>query len=138
MPRILILSSHNNPKTSGPVNHQVYASRNGYDYVFDMTPLSLTTPYDQKLKVLMRTMLRSNAEWILWIDDDAYFMQMDSRLEYFIPQHSDIDFVFCRSPVNLDGHWSFINSGVFFVRNNERAIRILNEALLLPMATVEA
>lgn len=136
--RILILSSHSKPKVSGPVNHQVYASRHGYDYLFDMTPLALATPYDQKLAVIARAMRRTKCDWVVWIDDDAYFMQMGRPITDFIPDDTAIDFIICRSPVNLQGVWSYINSGVMLIRNCERALAVVEEALRLPMSTVEA
>lgn len=135
---VLILSSHSNPKTSGPVNHQVYAMRHGYDYLFDMTPLALKTPYDQKLDVIARTMRRTRCDWIVWIDDDAYFMQLDKPITDFLPKNDTVDFVICRSPVNLQGIWSYINSGVVIIRNCKQALLIVEEALHLSMSQVEA
>lgn len=136
--KILVLSSHSHPKISGPVNHQVYATRHGYDYLFDITPLALTTPYDQKLEVIARTMRRTRCDWILWVDDDAYFMQLDKPITDFIPDDDNVDIVICRSPVNLKGIWSYINSGVFLIRNRARALSVFEEAIRLPMPTVEA
>lgn len=136
--RILILSSHSKPKVSGPVNHQVYATRHGYDYLFDMTPIALATPYDQKLAVIARAMRRTKCDWIVWVDDDAYFMQTSKPITDLFPQTDEVDFVICRSPVNLQGIWSYINSGVVLIRNNQRALSVVEKALHLPMATVEA
>lgn len=138
MTDILVLSSHSNPGVlASPLNHQVYATRHGYDYLFDATPYPLRTPYDQKLASVLATMRRTNAEWIFWVDDDAYFTRMDTRLETFLPSDPEVEFVVCRSPVNLQGVWSKINAGLFFVRNTERMRKLFEQALAADMDEVQ-
>lgn len=65
-------------------------------------------------------------------------MQLNEKLEKFLAVSDDVDFVICRSPVNLEGKWSAINSGLFFVRNTPRAATFLRDVLAQPMAEVEA
>ena len=127
--KILILSSHSHPSLSSPINHQLYAERHGYDYLFDVTPYPLKSSYDQKLQALIHNLRRANCEWIMWIDEDAYFMDHSIRLESFLPVDNRVQFVICRSPVNPEGGWSMINSGVFFVKRCSDALQLLIDAL---------
>lgn len=125
--RFLILSSHTKPTLTGPGNHARYAERHGYRYLFDATPYKIGTPYDQKLSAIIENLVDSSCEWLLWVDEDAYFMNHAIRLEHFLPADG-VDFVICRSPTNPDGVWTAINSGVFFVRNTPAAIDIIRQA----------
>ena len=60
--QILILSSHNRPSLSSPVNHQRYAQRHGHGDLFDATPYPLTSPYDQKLWSIISNLERSTPD----------------------------------------------------------------------------
>lgn len=120
---ILILSSHTDPKFTAPVNHVLYSRRHGYGYLFDVTPYPLASKYDQKLWSITENMKRSRAAWIMWVDDDAYFMDHSVRLETFLPTDDGIDFIICRSPISSRGKWSLVNAGLFFVRNTPAGSR---------------
>lgn len=126
---VFILSSHSKPSLSGPINHAAYAQRHRYDYLFDSTQYDLSSPYDQKLFSIITNMPRVRSKWMMWIDEDAYFMDQKIRLESFLPLDPNIHFVFCRSPINPNGQWSAINAGVFFVRNSRAALDILIEVM---------
>ncbi len=123
---ILILSSHSRPKLSAPLNHKIYAERHGYSYVFDCTPYPVVSPFDQKILSIVAAMKGRREEWIFWIDDDAYFMKLDQPLTEVIDRHSDANFIFCSSPINKSGQRTYINAGIFFVRNTaENAATLL-------------
>jgi hypothetical protein len=123
--RILVLSSHTKPSSTGPINHQLYCRRHGYNYLFDATPYPLSSPYDQKLQAIINNL--HAADWLMWLDHDAYFMNQDVKLESFLDAQSD--FIFCNSPVNSSGQWTVLNSGVFFVRNTIFARALLVQAI---------
>lgn len=77
---VLILSSHSDPRQPAPVNHQCYAARHGYGYLFDATPDHLASPCDQKLRAVSNALgLLRDDDVLVWIDDDAYTMQLDRR-----------------------------------------------------------
>lgn len=134
MPRqnILVLSSHTRPEMSAPINHRLYCDRWGFDYLFDASPFALKSPFDQKTLSVLTNLKRSKADWIFWIDDDAYFMDFEKDLCDFIDGADDVDFIFCRSPVNPKGQWSIINAGIYFIRNSENAIHMLEAIYAAP------
>jgi len=122
----LVLSSHTKPGSTAPINHQIYCRKHGYKYLFDATPYPLKSPYDQKLAAVCHNL--EGADWLMWMDDDAYFMDHTIKLESFVDDQSD--YIFCNSPVNpLNNKWTFINSGVFFVRNTPETKKLLFDAL---------
>jgi hypothetical protein len=130
--RILVLSSHTKPSSTGPINHQAYCLRHNYDYLFDATPYPLSSPYDQKLQSIIHNLHK--ADWVMWLDHDAYFMNHQVKLESFLDSESD--FIFCNSPVTPSGDWTVLNSGVFFVRNTPFSRSLLIEALNTNIQTV--
>lgn len=123
--RILVLSSHTKPSSTGPINHQSYCRLHGYNYLFDATPYPLRSPYDQKLQSIIHNL--QTADWLMWLDHDAYFMNHGVKLESFLETESD--FIFGNSPVTTSGDWTVLNSGVFFVRNTPFARSLLVDAL---------
>ncbi|MDX6806964.1 putative nucleotide-diphospho-sugar transferase [Terrihabitans rhizophilus] len=129
MSSVLVLSSHTKPGSPAAINHAVYCERHGYDYLFDATPYRLLSPFDQKTMAAIGVLKRSRAEWVFWVDDDAFFMDHSKTLEAIIEGAGSADFIFCRSPVNLKGQWSYINAGLYFVRNTPRAIEVLEDVL---------
>lgn len=122
---ILVISSNTTPGLSAPINHHYYCTKNGYEYLFDATPYDLGTPFDQKLNSILANARRSSADWIFWIDDDAYFMRLDQRLESFLNVPPEVLMIICKSPLNPHGNWSAINSGLFFIRNTPAALDII-------------
>lgn len=127
--RFLVLSTNTVPQISAPVNHARYCERHGYDYLFDATPYPLKTPFDQKLTCVLKSLKRFSSEWLFWIDDDAYFMQMDRPLDQFVEVPDDVFMVICASPVTAGDGWSAINSGLFFLRNCEASADFIQSAL---------
>lgn len=130
---IRILSSHSNPGLSGPVNHAHYAQARGYQYTFDATPYPLRNRYDQKLHAIIGALegwvapvSDRDDDWLVWIDDDAYFMQLGTPVEKFLPEG---DLAICRSPVRSDHEWSAINSGVMLIRRSHRSLALFKAVL---------
>lgn len=133
---ILVLSSHSNPRLSAPINHQAYAARHGYGYLFDATPYPLAGKYDQKLHAIVGALDRAaDGDFVAWVDDDVYFMQLDRPLDDFLPPRV---LSVCHSPVNPAGGWSRINSGVMLIRAGEQARLLFRAALVTSFEDVRA
>lgn len=133
-PSILVLSAHTSPRTTAPINHAAYCDRHGYAYAFDVTPYRVTTGYDQKFCAILAHLHR--ADWMLWIDDDAFFTDLTTPLEHFLPSEPDVHLVFCDSPINMNGQWTLLNSGVFFIRSSQCARDLLLSAREADLSTV--
>ena len=131
-----LISGGNPPRFRSHINHDIYAHRHALSYYRDnRTYPDLQTPHFHKLCAVLRVL--DQYDWLLWLDDDAFFTDFEQDMRRFIrdvPEH--IFFVVCRSPVNANGGWTFINSGVFFIRNNAAGRHLLTQALTVPKAEV--
>ncbi|MGU3493531.1 hypothetical protein ACLBXM_05755 [Xanthobacteraceae bacterium A53D] len=139
--RIKIVSGTDNENLKSRANHESYAARHGYTYVFDATRYAgLPSPHFRKIHSVLAAMEDTDpADWIWWLDDDAFFTQFDVRLESFLTDvPDDVFFVLCESPVNEAGGWTFISSGQFFIRNTPQARAFLEQVLATPIETARA
>lgn len=109
---------------SGLIN-QMYCRKNKYKWHSDNQE-RLNSDWDKQWeKVAMSLdMLRETkeGEWLCWIDADAAFNHHDVRLQSFIKQAGNKDFLICHDGVNRgdeeeakDPH--FINTGVMIFKN---------------------
>lgn len=127
-----VVSYCDHVRTLAAVNHELYAARHGYTYIYDIAP---TRERRFKAKIEKIKKFLPLFDWVFWIDDDAYFMQPDVPLDGFIDLAPGADVIFCESPVN-DGKWTWISSGNFFIRNSPESLRLLDEVLATDLSTV--
>lgn len=127
--RFLILSGCDIIRFPTIINHKYYADRHDYRYRFDISPhADRRNVYFHKLSAIEDAI--QDADWIFWLDDDAAFSQPDRRLEEVVPELLDdsVCAIFCSSPINPQGGWTFISSGNFFVRNSESGKELIRLA----------
>lgn len=110
----------------------MYADRHGLDYLFDVTPGRLPTPLDQKLAAVLRAL--PHVEWLFWIDDDAFFTDLDRDVRSFVDEQFDL--VICRSPVNPQGGWTLVSFGQFLIRRTPAMFELLQEVVDTNLAMV--
>jgi len=73
-------------------------------------------------------------DFIFWIDDDAFFFDLDKRLETFLPKN-DRFLSICSSPDYKSIH-TFISSGQFFIRCNETGRSFIDQIECIDMSMV--
>ena len=127
-----IISYCDHFRTFAHINHQYYADKHGYHYIFDAAPTH-RGPYHNKIEKLLKFL--DLFEWVFWIDDDGFFTQYDQPLEKFLKGHEDKDLVFCKSPENVDDKgnpiWTYLSSGNFFMKNTPRVREFLEACLAM-------
>lgn len=133
-PNIGIVSYCDHPRTLASVNHELYASRNGYTYIYDIAP-TRRRRFEAKVEKIQKFL--PLFDWVFWIDDDAFFLQPDVRLESFLDLAPTSSVIFCESPVN-EGKWTWLSSGNFFIRNTPESFRLLEEVLATDLDDVSA
>jgi hypothetical protein len=118
------------------INHDLYARKLGLAYYLDSNRYpGLQTPHFHKIAAVLRVL--EQHEWVLWVDDDGFFMDFEQDMRRFVSDvPDDVFFVACRSPVNPQGGWTFLSAGAFFVRNCPAGARLLREAFETPKSTV--
>lgn len=123
-----VISGCTTVRFESQINHRQYCKRWGYEYVWDETPRDLKSAYDHKLHALLDIPLDNS--WCFWIDDDAFFMQLDTSLESFVQEFDEsTELVFAKSPINPLGGWTFLSSGNFFFRATKRVNKFFLSAL---------
>jgi len=115
---INIISGCTITRFQSETNHRAYAAKHGYSYEFDSKQRELKSKYDHKMFIILEQPI--DDEWCFWIDDDAFFMQLDQPLEQFLEGiPSDTQMIFPKSPVNPLGGWTYLSAGNFFFRRSQ-------------------
>lgn len=136
--RTLILSheTREHPAITAAVeNHEHYAKKHNYDYIFRTglidgglfrDPGAKKGPlregfYWQKITAVEDALELMDGnerkyEWVMWIDADALFTDMDKSIRILFKELNVTDEYF----IVAKDLWTCINSGIFFVRNNEK------------------
>jgi len=135
-PPLMIVSGSSRVRTAAPLNHALYAAAIGVPYFFDVAPTSVDRIYFHKLEVIRAYL--PLAEWLFWIDDDAFFTDFGVDLRQFLADVGNRDLVFCKSPVNPRGGWTWMSSGQFFIRNTPGTLALLDAVARTDLAGVKA
>jgi len=122
------------PRFESHINHKKYAGKHGYAYYFDTD----REPHDNYFSKIDKILKYLNLyDWIFWIDDDAFFMDHNIKLEDLIHTGGEKDLIFCKSPVNPKGEFTLLNSGAFFVKNTVKTKKYLNDVLNVDLIHVK-
>jgi len=132
---LLIVSGSSRVRTAAPLNHRIYADRLGLPYVFDLAPSPVRRIYFHKLDVIRRHLPR--AEWLFWIDDDAFFTDPGIDVRSFLPEDGT-DLVFCASPINPRGGWTWMSSGQLLIRRTPQMLDLIDAVFTTDLEAVRA
>jgi hypothetical protein len=132
---LLIVSGSSRVRTAAHVNHRIYADRIGVPYFFDLAPTTVTRIYMHKLDVIRRFL--PLAEWLFWIDDDAFFTDFSIDLRGFLDGVGQHELVFCQSPVNPLGGWTWMSSGQLFIRRSPAMSALLDAVVATDLRAVK-
>lgn len=120
LPRIGLASGGDELRLRSYINHAIYAREHGFDYRVETgIDTAITTRYDYKLAIIRR--LLPHYDWLVWIDDDAYFTDFASDgLRVLIDQaeREGHSLVIAEGPEEPNGFWSRINTGVMIIRHD--------------------
>lgn len=109
------------------VNHAAYARLHGLDYRLEcgIGP-DIQNAFYYKLQAIRNVLPRY--DWIVWIDDDCYITDIHSdRIRTLIDaaEANGEVLVVAEGPVEPNGFWSTLNSGVFALRNDSDGRELL-------------
>ena len=107
-PRICITSGGDEIRLRSYVNHAIYAREHGLDYRLEtgIDP-HIVTKFDYKVAILRRLLPRY--DWLVWMDDDAFFTDFEAdNLRRLISEaeRDDISLVIAEGPTEPNGFWS--------------------------------
>ena len=140
VPRIGIVSGGDEIRLRSYVNHAIYAREHGLDYRVEtgIDP-HIVTKFDYKVSIIRR--LLPHYEWLVWMDDDAYFTDFDATniTDLVAAAEEDgQDLVLAEGPLEPNGFWSRINTGVMIIRNSDVGRALVEAMATADLATVRA
>ncbi len=114
-------------------NHRAYCNQHGYAYIHCDWPTGQANPYLNKLAYIQEYI--DAFDMLFWIDDDAFFLNIDKPLNEFIPPE-DHYLSICASP-GFKSLKTFFSSGQFVLRCNAVGKDFIRSAMELSEQTVK-
>lgn len=114
-------------------NKLAYTRKHGYGLFIETERLDPTRPHAWG-KMLALLKHAEQAEWLVWVDCDSFFMNMEVQLEQLLPTQSQCVEHENRAPDGQNSHFvvtedaAMLNTGVFFVRNHRWSLDVLRRA----------
>jgi len=133
---VKVISGCTKVRFDSQINHRQYCDRWRYEYAWDEKPRELKSPYDHKLYSLLD--LPIDNKWWFWVDDDAFFTQIDTPLDSFVKKFGcRTQFVFAKSPINPKGRWTYLSSGNFFFKSTKKVHQFLRTGLASDLVEIK-
>ena len=118
---------------SSAENHRAYANKHGFTYIHCPWPGTTANPYFNKIEYILEYM--DKYDYIFWIDDDAFFIDFDFNIAELIPKHPHL-ITICSSPKHKN-IWTYISSGQFLIKSDERTKKFMLDIMKTNLFTVE-
>lgn len=136
--RVTIVSGGSAVRYFTHLNHAVYAAEKGFSYRLEIALApDVPSPYWYKF-LAIRSVLK-DSDWVLWMDDDAFFTDWHgdgiARM-VTAAEHDNHFLVIAEGAPELDNTWTSINTGVMLLRNDPRTWRMLDLAATTTPAQV--
>jgi len=110
-------------------NVKQYCDRNEYSYFkneFDNQECASKSPYWYKIEQCMRVLQSDQYDYVLWMDSDAVFVNLENRIEKFLDMKFDIF-------IGVDNYYSLFQNnlcaGVFIIKSSDIGKSFLRECL---------
>lgn len=110
---------------NSPINHKLYADKFGYKYIHCNYPTKAKNPYLNKIHYILSYI--DDYDYIIWIDDDAFFLDFEKDFMKYVPKGNSFMSV-CKSP-NFKELKTFISSGQFILKSNKVSKKFLETIL---------
>lgn len=115
------------------VNHKAYCQRHGYTYICCSWPTGAENPYMNKIRYIKSYI--SKFDYVFWIDDDAFFIDREQRLESILPSSESFMSV-CKSP-SRKVLKTCLSSGQFMLRSSPTSLAFLESVENTDLAMVK-
>jgi hypothetical protein len=114
-------------------NHRAYANQHDHTYIHCTWPTPTSNRYMTKFHFI-REYVR-HFEYIFWIDDDAFFIDLERSLAPLTPS-GNMFASFCKSPSNKS-IFTYLSSGQFMLRGGDFGIDFVDAVLSTPLDEVK-
>lgn len=126
-PGACIVSGADEIRLRSYVNHSIYAQMHGLDYRLECgIAEGVRNKFFYKTSIIARVLPRY--DWIVWMDDDTFVTDFsrDTFRELIAEAENDDRFlVLAEGPLEPNGFWSVINTGVMILRNCPESFEML-------------
>jgi hypothetical protein len=111
--------------------NNAWAAMNGYEYRLESERKWHNTHsvYFEKIRMLAEALMDGTFKWALWLDDDATINRVDLKVEHWLDEFPNADFILAPQGalelhnVSIDHYY---NSGVWLVRTTSWSRRMLD------------
>jgi hypothetical protein len=115
--KTIIISGADSHRYGAHINHQRYADIRGIDYKFHLSS-GLANPFFTKCYAVLDS-FEKGYEYVLWIDDDAFFINPNWDCLSVFQEHAE-DVVVTQGRTNKKSGITLFNNGIMFIKNTER------------------
>jgi len=116
------------------INHKIYADQHGYTYIHCNWPTTNSNTYYNKVTYVLSYL--DHYDYIVWIDDDAFFYDLKKDIMEYAPK-GDSFISFCKSPTFKDIK-TVLSSGQFVVKSSELSKQFFKAVLATDLNKVKA
>ena len=134
MKTCIISGRYSKTKVESSINHKIYADKFGYAYINCNWPTKEKNPYLNKIHFILNYI--DLYDYIIWIDDDAFFFDFEVDIMEYSPKGDNI-LSACKSP-SYKPLKTFLSSGQFILKSCHLSKEFLNEILLQKFSTIES
>ncbi|MDT0557339.1 hypothetical protein RM697_01685 [Ichthyenterobacterium sp. W332] len=129
----VISGRHPKTKFESSINHKIYAEKHQYSYIHCDFPTKAKNPYFNKIYYILSYL--DLFEYIIWIDDDAFFLNFDKDIMDYLPTGNNF-ISFCKSP-DFKKLKTYLSSGQFILKSNKLSKSFLNDVLKVNLKDVK-
>ncbi|WP_271394805.1 hypothetical protein [Neomicrococcus lactis] len=137
---ICLVSGGDEIRLRSYVNHSIYSREFGLDYRLECgVDEGIDNKFFYKTSIIKRVLPKY--DWILWIDDDAFFTDFSKNNVNALIEDAESNgnfLVIAEGPLEPNGFWSKINTGVFGLRNDPRSFALLDQMNSASLKIAEA
>jgi hypothetical protein len=128
--KTIIISGADSYRYNAHLNHQNYADTQEIDYKFHLSH-GLSNPFFTKCYAILDS-FEKGYEYVLWIDDDAFFIDQSWDCLSVFEEHTE-DIIVTSSRPKKTGMPLF-NNGIMFIRKTDNTEKLFS---MIPEVTLE-
>lgn len=132
--KTIIISGADSYRYGAHINHQYYADAHGIDYKFHLSS-GLANPFFTKCYAVLDS-FKKGYEYVLWIDDDAFFINSNWNCLSVFQEYSH-NVIVTQGRTNKKSGTTFFNNGIMFIRKTDKMIDLFTSIPDIPWKEVQ-
>jgi hypothetical protein len=129
--RICMVSGADEIRLRSYIGHTIYCQLHDIDYRLQCT---ITEGVADRFLLKQAAVLRvlDHYDWVMWVDDDCYVTDFDRNIVHELVEQAEAEsksLIIAPGVKEPQGFWSYINAGVFIVKNDTRGREFLQRTM---------